>query len=109
MVKHPQSLFGSRLRVARVRAGLPQDRLGVLIGLDEGCSSARISRYETGTHAPPFEIAQSLAAVLNVPVAYFYCPQETLAEVLVELYGLTEDELQIVLEGMQVIREKRSV
>ncbi|OQX01961.1 MAG: transcriptional regulator [Thiothrix lacustris] len=107
MIKHPQSLFGSRLRAARIRAGLPQDRLGVLIGLDEGCSSARISRYETGTHAPPFEIAQSLAAVLSVPVAYFYCPQEKLAEVLVELYGLAEAELQLVLEELRVIRAKR--
>ena len=109
MSKRPQSLFGSRLRAARIRAGLAQDRLGVLVGLDEGCSSARISRYETGTHAPPFEIAQSLATILNVPVAYFYCPQETLATVLVELQGLAEEELQFVLEDIRGIREKRGV
>lgn len=108
MSKHPQSLFGSRLRAARIRAGLAQDRLGVLIGLDEGCSSARISRYETGIHAPPFEIAQSLATILNVPVAYFYCPQETLAEVLIELYGLAEEELRFVLDEIRGIREQQN-
>jgi len=68
MSKHPQSLFGLRLRAARERANLPQDRLGVLIGLDEGCSSARISRYETGTHQPPFLVAEKLAGVLNCTV-----------------------------------------
>lgn len=92
MVKH-QSIFGSRLRTAREKAGLAQDRLGVLIGLDEGCSSARISRYETGVHEPPFETAQKLANVLQVPVAYFYCPQNELAELLMACYPLTTNEL----------------
>jgi len=48
------SLFGRRLREARLRAGIAQDKLGVMIGLDEGCSSARMSRYETGVHEPPW-------------------------------------------------------
>jgi len=79
----PSTLFGRRLRAARSRAGIPQDQLGVSIGLDEGSSSARMSRYETGVHEPPFSIAQSLAKVLKVPVAYFYCDDDRLAEFLV--------------------------
>lgn len=82
MPKPSTSLFGRRLRDARQRAGLAQDRLGVLIGLDEGCSSARISRYETGTHAPPYDLTVRLAGVLNVPAAYFYCDDEWLARLL---------------------------
>jgi transcriptional regulator with XRE-family HTH domain len=72
----PASLFGQRLRAARLRTGIPQDRLGVLVGLDEGTASARISRYETGIHAPPYDIATKLAKVLDVPTAYFYCDDE---------------------------------
>lgn len=35
MSKPPQTIFGIRLRTAHLRAGLIQDRLGVLIGLDQ--------------------------------------------------------------------------
>lgn len=84
----PSSLFGRRLRDARSRAGIPQDKLGVSIGLDEGSSSARMSRYETGVHEPPYSIAQSLAKVLKVPVAYFYCDDDRLAEFLIHYQAL---------------------
>ena len=40
-----------------------------MIGIDEVSSSARISRYEAGTHEPQFRTAQKLAAALRVPVA----------------------------------------
>jgi transcriptional regulator with XRE-family HTH domain len=92
MAKHPQSLFGLRLRTAREHAGMAQDKLGVLIGLDEGCSSARISRYETGIHEAPFKVAKSLAAALDVPVAYFYCPEDALAELLLLWHRLPKAE-----------------
>lgn len=63
-------MFGHRLRCARKLLGLSQDRLGVLIGLDEHTASARISRYETGAHEPPIKTARLLAQVLGVPLAY---------------------------------------
>lgn len=77
-----KTIFRARLREARMRAGLPQDKLGVLIGLDEGTASARISRYEGGVHQPPFEIVLKIAGVLNVEPAYFYCPDDELARLL---------------------------
>ena len=98
MAKHPQSLFGLRLRTARERAGLAQDRLGVMIGIDESCSSARISRYETGVHEPPFGIAQNLATALDVPVAYFYCPEDATAELLLTLHTLQPEKLEKIRE-----------
>lgn len=84
----PSCCFGVRLRQARERLGLPQDKLGVMIGLDEGCSSARISRYETGVHEPAFDIARKLAQVLGVTVTYFYCEDEWLANLLLRLTAL---------------------
>jgi len=80
----PSTLFGRRLRAARNRAGIPQDKLGVMIGLDEGSSSARMSRYEAGIHEPPFATAKSLGRVLKVPAAYFYCEDDLLAELLIQ-------------------------
>lgn len=86
------TLFGRRLRAARSRAGIPQDKLGVIIGMDEGSSSARISRYETGIHEPPFATAANLAAALDVPVAYFYCDDEQLANFLIQYAALGEGQ-----------------
>lgn len=67
---------------------MAQDKLGVLIGLDEGCSSARIRRYETGVHEPPFDTARKLATVLGVSVAYLYCEDDWLADVILKIYRL---------------------
>lgn len=76
------SVFGRRLREARLRAGIAQDRLGIMIGLDEGCSSARMSRYENSVHEPSFSIIESIARVLELPVAYFFCDDDNLAEMM---------------------------
>ncbi|WP_395408741.1 helix-turn-helix domain-containing protein [Pseudoduganella sp. UC29_106] len=84
--KFSASIFGRRLRQARQLSGLPQDRLGVLAGLEESSSSARISRYESGIHEPTSVFAQALAEVLHVPAAYFYCADDDLAE-LILLYS----------------------
>lgn len=80
--KPPMSLFGHRMRQARLIAEIPQDRLGVEIGLDEHTASARMSRYETGVHQPPFEIVQKISHVLGVPTAFFYCENDELAELI---------------------------
>lgn len=77
------------MRSARERLGIPQDRLGVLIGIDEGSASARMSRYETGVHEPPVAIARLLALALRVPLAYLYCDDDVLAEIILDANLLT--------------------
>lgn len=90
--KEPSTVFGRRLREARRLADIPQDRLGVQIGLDEGTASARMSRYETGTHEPPYDIAVKLAKVLHMPTAYFYCDDDELANVILVWRHLSRSE-----------------
>ena len=92
MERKSVSTFGVRLRQARRRANLPQDRLGVEIGLDEGSASARISRYESGVHEPPYSTAAKLAEVLGVPTAFFYAEHDELAN-LIQAWGeMSKDE-----------------
>ncbi|MGD1325390.1 helix-turn-helix domain-containing protein [Pandoraea pnomenusa] len=101
--KEPITVFGFRLREARRRTGIPQDKLGVEIGLDEGTASARISRYETGTHEPSFGIAVKLAQALHVPTAYFYCEDDGLAELVCAWGRLSRSErkqLKLLIEAM---------
>jgi transcriptional regulator with XRE-family HTH domain len=88
--KQPASTFGKRLREARLRAGIPQDKLGVRIGLDESTASARISRYETGTHAPPFHTAAMLAKELRIPTPYLFCEDDELAALLLNWGSLSK-------------------
>jgi transcriptional regulator with XRE-family HTH domain len=89
--KHPKSLFGRRLREARQDFGIAQDKLGVMIGLDESCSSARMSRYENGIHAPAFETSERIAEALKLPTAYFYCSDDMLAEIIKIYFGISKD------------------
>lgn len=93
-----KSLFGRRLKQARIAIGLAQDKLGVMIGLDESCSSARMSRYENGIHAPAFEIAQRIAEAMNLPTSYFYCADDDLAELLILYHQTSQDKKKKISE-----------
>ena len=87
MSKSHENIFARRLREARLKAGFSQEKLGVLIGLDESCSSARISRYESGIHMPPIETTVSLAKHLNVPLAFLFCDDDAMAKNILVMYG----------------------
>lgn len=94
-------VFGVRLRQARQKLGLPQDKLGVLIGIDEHSASARMSRYENGVHEPPIATARLLAAALKVPLAYLYCDDDLLADVVLASHQLSGDDKRSVLASIQ--------
>jgi transcriptional regulator with XRE-family HTH domain len=95
------TLFGKRLRELRLRAGIAQDRLGVMIGIDESCSSARMSRYETGVHEPPFKVVKKIAEALHVPASYFYCEDDCLAEIIRIYFDLDKTRQQILIQEAQ--------
>lgn len=104
----PQTIFGRRLREARLRADIPQDRLGVYIGLDETVASARISRYETGIHEPAFDTAVRIGQVLNVPAAYFYCENDELADFVLVWDSLGEPERKEVRSLIDALTLRRT-
>lgn len=72
-----------RLKEARLRAGLSQQRLGILAGItDEATASVRMNQYEKGIHTPDFEFVCRVADVLNVPACYFYAVEDDLAALI---------------------------
>lgn len=77
------------MRARREALQWSQEKVGVLIGIDESSSRARISRYELGTHEPPVRTAQQIAEVLGIPLAYLYCEDDEVAELLLALRQLT--------------------
>jgi transcriptional regulator with XRE-family HTH domain len=76
------SVFSKRLKEARREAGLSQERLGVLAGIDEMSASARMNQYERGKHEPDFSMVERIARVLNVPTSFFYAVDDDEARLL---------------------------
>jgi transcriptional regulator with XRE-family HTH domain len=99
------SALAKRLKEARQRAGLTQERLGILAGIDEMSASARMNQYERGKHAPDWLTVQRLAAVLQVPVAYFYADDDDAAELLLAFYALPLEAREEAVKSIKKIRD----
>ena len=84
-----------------MRKGIPQDKLGVLIGLDESTASARISRYESGIHEPPIKTARAIAEALQVPLGYLYCDDDRLAEIILAASELPAHDQDHLLNSLK--------
>jgi transcriptional regulator with XRE-family HTH domain len=74
--------FGKRLKEARKLRGFSQERLGIEAGIEPATASARMSQYEKGVHQPGESIVKQIAAVMNLPVPYFYCEDDETAHLL---------------------------
>lgn len=101
MVRNTSNIFSLRLRAARTEKKLSQERLGILAGIDESSASARMNQYETGKHVPDFLMATKIAAVLEVPVAYFYTEDNLMAEIILKLYLLSQLQKLEVLKFIE--------
>ena len=88
----PITVVGSRMRARREELRWSQEKVGVLIGIDESSSRARISRYELGVHEPPVATARLIAEALKVPLAYLFCEDDSVAALLLSLHHLGEQE-----------------
>ncbi len=82
------SIVAKRLKEARLHAGISQKQLGIKAGIDEFSASARINQYERGKHMPDLQTLTRLAAVMTVPVPYFYCQDAELAAFIVKFSAL---------------------
>jgi transcriptional regulator with XRE-family HTH domain len=78
-----------------------QKQLGILAGIDRFVASARINQYERGKHVPDLQMAQRLAAELQVPMSYLYEPNDDLAELIRVLGGYSPDRLCELLTQLQ--------
>ena len=95
------SVFGSRLKQARLQAGLSQERLGIEAGLDPMSASARMNRYELGNRTPNFELVEEIARILQVPSPYFYARDEQTARLLLAFGKMSAGEKSRLLEAAE--------
>lgn len=80
-----------RLKTARLRAGLSQEKLGKLAGIDPTSASARMNQYERGKHAPDYRLMCKVAEILHMPVSWFYTEDEELAKLQAAYFQLDEE------------------
>ncbi len=85
-----RSVWATRFKQARLASGLSQKELGIKVGLDEFVASTRINRYEVGVHRADYPMSMRLAAVLDVPTAYFFCEVEEAAKMVLAFHKATK-------------------
>lgn len=56
--------------------------------MDENSASGRMNHYEKGRHIPDLATLKKIADELNVPLNYFFCEDETTAELVIEISKL---------------------
>ena len=98
MARHTLNIFSMRLRFARKVKNLSQERVGILAGIEEASASARMNQYETGKHLPDFLMASKIADVLDVPVAYFYTDDDLMAEIILKIHLMSDQQRLEVLK-----------
>jgi hypothetical protein len=76
---------------------LIQDQASLRVA-DPRCQRNSVARPEVHKHAPDWLTVERLAAVLNVPVAYFYATDDDAAELLLAFYALAPDARGRALE-----------
>lgn len=92
------SVVAKRLKQARLRAELSQERLGVLAGIDEASASARMNQYERDKHMPDYATVERFAKALHIPVEFFYARSDDVASLLLTFHELPAPKKQIALK-----------
>ncbi|OED54675.1 transcriptional regulator [Aliivibrio fischeri] len=89
-----------RLKEARQRAKITQKELGIRIGMEESSASGRMNHYEKGRHTPDVSVLQRMAKELNVPLSYFFCESDSLAELNRIMGKMSEEERNALIKQL---------
>ena len=92
----PRALFAARLVQARQLRGLSQRALGDRMGLGKEKGSSRINRYEHKVTAIGFDNLETLAQVLDVPVAYLLADDAAMADAILALSQADEPQRDLL-------------
>lgn len=70
-------------------------------GFDPASASSRMNHYEKGRHVPDIDTIRRMAAELNVPLNYFFCDDQTTAELALLISRMTEEERSSLIEALK--------
>lgn len=98
-------MISERLKAARLRAGLSQEKLGKLAGIDPTSASARMNQYERGKHSPDYRLMCKVADILKMPVSWFYTEDDDLARLQEVYYNLSPEARRDLLTHAQAVEQ----
>lgn len=97
-----------RLKESRIRAGLSQRALGILVGFDPSSASSRMNHYEKGRHVPDIETLRRIAEELGVPLNYFFCDDNVTAELALLISRMSDNERRQLIDKIKANLVDRS-
>ncbi|APP76912.1 DNA-binding protein [Xanthomonas vesicatoria ATCC 35937] len=105
----PRALFAARLAQARQLRGLSQRALGDRMGLGKEKGSSRINRYEHQVTAIGFDNLNTLAQVLDVPVAYLLADDASMADAILALSQADEAQRKVLTKLIPAVLQDPSM
>ena len=69
--------------------------------MDESSASSRMNHYEKGRHVPDIQTLKKIADELEVPLAYFFCESELLAELSCLIEKLSDEEKSNLINSLK--------
>lgn len=87
------AVIGKRLKEARIARDMSHSSLGLLVGVDD----PTVHQYELGKETPDLLIVERLAAVLKVPEAFFFCEDDEIAMVIVNIPRLRKYQRTVIV------------
>lgn len=93
----------ARLKQARKKAKITQKDLGIKIGMEPSSASGRMNHYEKGRHTPDVTALQRMADELDVPLNYFFCENESAAELACLIDKLSEEDKIELIAKLKLI------
>lgn len=99
-----RQIFASRLKAERKRAGLTQEALGVLAGIQLDVARTRINRYERAVHDCDSATAQAIARCLGIPLACLYVDNDEQADVVRLISEMPRSEVRRCLDSISKLR-----
>ncbi|NIK00376.1 helix-turn-helix domain-containing protein [Xanthomonas cannabis] len=105
----PRALFAARLAQARLLRGLSQRSLGDRMGLGKEKGSSRINRYEHQVTAIGFDNLNTLAQVLDVPVAYLLADDASMADAILAFSQANEAQREVLTKLIPAVLQDPSM
>ena len=74
--------------------------------MEPGSASSRMNHYEKGRHTPDYPTLKRIAKELDVPVAYFFCENPIIAEIVCKLERLSKKDQKALLSQLNLPKDE---
>ncbi|MBF9001584.1 helix-turn-helix domain-containing protein [Vibrio nitrifigilis] len=95
-----------RLKEARKKMKISQKNWGLVSVWNLVQRVARMNQYEKGVHTPDVRTLKLLAKELGVPLNYFFCEDDSTAEIATAIFKIIRRARNQVIEFINSLQER---